>query len=1068
MSVVTIMSTEETALMGTLSIWSGKRREMLVMARGGHSLGLLAPLLRWLVGFLLLCSSVWSLNLDASSPTVYSGPNGSYFGFALDFYRDSKGSMNVVVGAPQANSSQAGVMEAGAVYLCPWAPGGSACTPIPFDTKGDEVEQLHSVVLKTFKTKQWFGASVSTWKDTIVACAPLQHWNAISGQEEATKTPTGSCFLATSGLQRFVEFSPCRKIQMESFYKLVRYGNDHRYCEVGFSSAISESGRLLLGAPGGHYFGGLIYSSNLSTILANAPLKHTLLWSLNELQLTDFTALYYDEYRGYSVAFGEFNEDPESPEYVVGVPNKSLTKGAVQIFTFKHAFRLLRSLPSEQVASYFGHTVAVADINGDGKDDILVGAPLFMERHSDRKLYEVGRVYLYLQQKTPTAYSTPWQRLTGTDVYGRFGMAIASLGDIDQDGCTDIAIGAPFAGQDGGGRVYIYRGHREGLSSSPSQILESPFSGPAGFGFAIRGAVDIDANGYPDVLVGAFRASKVTVYRAQPVMFLKAQMVLPGALNPEEKSCTVAGVQVNCFTIQICAEVSAKRIPQKVDLNAELQLDRMKQKYGRRVLLQQTSQSSQTFLLKLSRAKPKTCQDVDAYLRDEADFKDKLSPIVVSFNFSLASASADGEMQPVLSGQTMVQDQTRIIVDCGEDNICIPDLRLSAHTNEGSLLIGAENVLLLQTTAMNSGEGAYEAELVVELPHGTYFQTANSDGQKLICNTRKENETRLVACEIGNPMKSNTMIQVDVELSVSQLEEASDNITLMLQLRSKNSNNPNSAVEQLQVPVKVAARMELLGRSAPDVVVVPLAFGDYKNTSKDINDYGPRVEHVYQLQNAGPSTVSGAELLVDFPSHFREGFLLYIARVSTEGNIACSPTNDTNPLKLKVQEPTTAPSYNTTAQPRRLRERRDVNSAAPQEPIVVNCSSQDCAVICCQVGTLEKGQGAMVTIHAVLWLQTFLEHPMKEQLLIQSQARFNTSGMPYRIQPEVLPSGSSLTKTLVEWVDPAAERDIPVWWIIAAIVVGLFLLAIFIIVLWKTGFFKRKRPPTEEEEQLSQ
>nr|XP_034992360.1 integrin alpha-IIb isoform X2 [Zootoca vivipara] len=999
---------------------------MLVMAGGGHSLGLLASPLRCLVGFLLLCSSVWTLNLDASSPTVYSGPNGSYFGFALDFYRDSKGSMHVVVGAPQANTSQTGVTEAGAVYLCPWAPSGSACTPIPFDTKGDEVEQLHSVVVKTFKTKQWFGASVSTWKDTIVACAPLQHWNAISGREEATKTPVGSCFLATSGLQRFVEFSPCRNIKMESFYKWTRYANDHRYCEVGFSSAISDSGRLLLGAPGGHYFG------------------------------------------GYSVAFGEFNEDSESPEYVVGVPNKSLTKGAVQIFTFKHSFLLLRSLPSEQVASYFGHTVAVADINGDGKDDILVGAPLFMERHSDRKLYEVGRVYLYLQQKTPTAYSTPWQRLTGTDVYGRFGMAIASLGDVDQDGGTDIAIGAPFAGQDGGGRVYIYQGHHEGLSSSPTQILESPFSGPAGFGFAIRGALDIDANGYPDVLVGAFRASKVTVYRAQPVMFLKAQIDLPGVLNPEEKSCMVAGVQVKCFTIQICVEVSAKRIPQKVDLNADLQLDRVKQKYGRRVLLQQTSQSSRTFPLKLSREKPQTCQGVDAYLRDEADFKDKLSPIVVSFNFSLATSSADGEMQPVLSGQTMVQDQTRIIVDCGEDNVCIPDLRLSAHTNEGSLLIGAENVLLLQTTAMNSGEGAYEAELVVELPHGTYFQTANSDGQKLICNTRKENETRLVACEIGNPMKSNTTIQVDVELSVSQLEEASDNITLMLQLRSKNSNNPNSAVEQLQVPVKVAARMELLGRSAPDVVVVPLAFGDYKNTSKDINDYGPRVEHVYQLQNAGPSTVSGAKLLVDFPTHFREGFLLYIARVSTEGNIACSPTNNTNPLKLKVLEPTTAPSYNITAQPQRLRERRDVNSAALQEPIVVNCSSQDCALICCQVGTLEKGQGAMVTIHAVLWLQTFQEHPMKEQLLIQSQARFNTSGMPYRIQPKVLPSGSSLTKTLVEWVDPAAERDIPVWWIIAAIVAGLFLLAIFIFVLWKTGFFKRKRPPTEEEEQLSQ
>lgn len=46
-------------------------------------------------------------------------------------------SMNVVVGAPRANTSQPGVIEAGAVYLCPWKPIGSKCIPIEFDTKGE-------------------------------------------------------------------------------------------------------------------------------------------------------------------------------------------------------------------------------------------------------------------------------------------------------------------------------------------------------------------------------------------------------------------------------------------------------------------------------------------------------------------------------------------------------------------------------------------------------------------------------------------------------------------------------------------------------------------------------------------------------------------------------------------------------------------------------------------------------------------------------------------------------------------------------------------------------------------
>nr|XP_056719720.1 integrin alpha-IIb [Euleptes europaea] len=1040
---------------------------------GDHAcLGLLAPFWLCLVGGLLLYSPVWTFNLHTDNPTFFSGPNRSYFGFALDFYQDSKGSMNVVVGAPRANTSQPGVMEGGAVYLCPWNPGGSPCTPVQFDTKGDRTGKRETTTMQTFKSKQWFGASVRTWKDNILACAPLLHWNALVGKEEATKTPVGSCFVATRSLQHFVEYSPCRDIQVHSGYRARGFGeyrNDKRYCEVGFSSAISESGRLLLGAPGGYYFAGLIYSVNLSAVVASFPKSPLLLWTVGLEQVTaDYIDRSYDDgYRGYSVAFGEFNEDSRSPEYVVGVPNKSLTKGVVEILSFR---QVIRTIPSEQMASYFGHTVAVADINGDGKDDILVGAPLFMERRSDSKLYEVGRVYLYLQRNTPQAYSVPWQKLTGMDVYGRFGMAIAPLGDMDQDGYTDIAIGAPFAGQDGGGRVYIHRGQSDGLSAAPDQIIENPFAGHAGFGFAVRGASDIDANGYPDVLVGAFEASKVAVYRARPVVVMKALVVVPEALNPEQKSCTVSKMNVSCFTIQMCVGVSGKNIPPQMGLEAELQLDSMKQKFWRRVFLEQTSQSSQVFPLELSGKVSQTCRNITAYLRDEGDFKDKLSPIVVSFNFSLGSAFDVGKLAPVLSGQTMIREQTRIILDCGEDSICVPDLNLFVCTDEDYLLIGAENVVLIQATAVNAGEGAYEAELVVELPRGAYFQTAHSNSQKLICNSRKENETRLVACEMGNPMKSNTEIKVDMEISVSQLEEAGDYVVFRMQLKSKNRDNPNSNMSLLQVLVKAASRMELRGNSAPASILLPLVTGDAKNESKGVDDYGPRVEHIYQLQNEGPSSVSGAELHVNFPSRFQGSFLLYITKVTTEGSISCSPSNETNPLELEVEKPTAAHSHNGTVQPSRGREKRDAtveaDPAVIQGPVVVNCSSQACAAILCQVGALEKGQGASVTIHAVLWLQSFQERPL-EHFFIQSQAWFRALGMPYRIQQEILPNGTSLAETLVERLNPAAEKNIPVWWIVAAVLTGLFLLAAFIVLFWKTGFFKRTRPPTEDEEELA-
>lgn len=65
-------------------------------------------------------------------------------------------------------------------------------------------------------------------------------------------------------------------------------------------------------------------------------------------------------------------------------------------------------------------------------DDILVGAPLFMEREFESNPKEVGQVYLYLQSST--FYFKEAQALSGTEVFGRFGNSIAHLGDLNQDG----------------------------------------------------------------------------------------------------------------------------------------------------------------------------------------------------------------------------------------------------------------------------------------------------------------------------------------------------------------------------------------------------------------------------------------------------------------------------------------------------------------------------------------------------------------------------------------------------------------------------------------------------------
>ncbi|XP_076609166.1 integrin alpha-IIb isoform X1 [Chaetodon auriga] len=1002
--------------------------------------------------FVLLCACVSvcvCLNLLDEAVT-FRGPSGSLFGFSLDFHTFSNRSF-VVIGAPKANTNQSGVTEGGAVFLCPWSPKGGTCDIISFDLEGDEDYSSSGLSFHTFKSQQWFGASVRSVSNThLLACAPLFHWNVQRQGAESGKTPVGNCLLLDQRTGNSTSFSPCRGIMMEDDYKHMSNRNDQRYCEVGFSADITKEGRLLLGAPGSFYFQGQVITVGVSDIIDSGRSKDPIRYTAGISQSDERGG--YDLYHGYSVASGQLTGD-STPDYLVGVPNDRNTAGTVKIYDGRSSgsLRVYHSFQGAQVASYFGHSVAVADINSDGLDDVLIGAPLFMDRVTEQ-LQERGQVVLYLQRRHAAFSSQPDQSLIGFSLYGRFGAALAVLGDLDMDGYHDVAIGAPWSGDSG--QVFIYLGNANGLSATPSQVIDSPLaSGRMAFGFTLRGGADVDENGYPDLLVGAWAADRAFVYRSRAVIRSRVSLsLLPDFLNPEVKVCHRDNTPVSCFVVQVCVQVSGHRIPQETALALELQLDRMKQPMARRTLLLSTNQPQDMMKLMVQQEVGVACINQTAYLRSEDNVRDKLSPIFITVNISLLNPT----QHALLHGQTHAAAQTRIILDCGDDNICVPDLKLRAEPLSHSVLVGEDQSVLLSVSAENDGEGAYETELVVQIPEHTHFQSSQGVN-RLVCVQRKDNQTVMVTCDLGNPMTHGHTLQTGLVFSVGRLEDVEHHITFVLRIRSKNSVNPNSNEVTVEVQVKAEATLEIRGGSSPPEIVLPLPDWQPAMHPGSLEEVGPLVEHVYELRNQGPSAVN-ARLTVDFPSTWQHHFLLYIFSNASEESLSCRTLNASqiDPFKL-LGDSSSVPVVSPLIQ------QEETNSDS--QTVHVNCSSSEsgCVRFVCDVTALGRGLSAVIRISARLWTHTLTQTPYLNYDLVSS-ASYDVINASSKVQPLQLPSGHTQTQLSVLWRPPDGEKDVPVGYIILSIICGLLLLSMLCFIFWKMGFFKRTRPPTDDDD----
>jgi large repetitive protein len=147
---------------------------------------------------------------------------------------------------------------------------------------------------------------------------------------------------------------------------------------------------------------------------------------------------------------------------------------------------VLRQFTSARKWDRFGHALAAAgDVNGDGFDDLIVGAP-----DDDFSGIGTGSVFVY-----SGADGRALHTLRGAKVWDRFGSAVCSIGDLDFDGRPDFAVGVPLreSGFKEAGAVELYSGRTGGLLLRVAGRSRDAF-----FGSRIVAMQDVTGDGVPD------------------------------------------------------------------------------------------------------------------------------------------------------------------------------------------------------------------------------------------------------------------------------------------------------------------------------------------------------------------------------------------------------------------------------------------------------------------------------------------------------------------------------------------------------------------------------------------
>ncbi|XP_034152926.1 integrin alpha-2 isoform X2 [Esox lucius] len=630
----------------------------------------------------------------------------------------------------------------------------------------------------------------------------------------------------------------------------------------------------------------------------------------------------------------------------------------------------------------------------------------------------------------------------------RFGMSISAVLDLNMDGYSDVVVGAPLE-DDNRGVIYVFNGDKKTLRTEYSQRILGSKLDPLlqYFGRSLDTSSDLNDDTIPDVSVGAY--GKVVQLWSRGVAIVTASVTFnPDKISILSKKCVVNGKRTSCFNTEVCfsATFKPKNPVGPVALRYNLTLDADLQ--GSRFTSRGQFKNSERSIQADIKVSPMGfCDTLEVFVQEAPD-------LVNSIGLRVEIALQDPDSSPVLDvlSPNAWQFFIPFSKECGSDEVCDSDLELSVKKGQmipssSKMLISLKNKRLSFTVSVvNKKENAYNTRVIVKYSKNLFYAS--------ITPPSESNEEKV---ECTSTQESYAVLCRVGYPVIGPNQKVSFEINFDFNLLERQ-------------PI-ADVRFEVLSDSTEAdmsdnhvLLSIPVHYDSEITVSWKMDPEFYVIEANHEVK----TTVNTFD---DIGPEFK-----FSLKVST-GNLPISlayftvsmpsTTSRGNPL-LYITGVTTAPAGDVTCDvtlnPLKITQQPYTPTFSNENLMsteILDCNTAKCQHMKCFLKDMQIKSAFFVNVTSRIWNGTFAASTFQSTTLTVS-TEIKTS------EPELLIISNKHLTFGVTISKPGEKGEVPVGIIVGSVIGGLLLLALAIGLLWKLGFFNRKyqqlmKNPEEEE-----